>query len=488
MWQQLPYLLISLLFLLSLTLVQSNKILLLLTCAYLITLFIKTQNYRLSLVLVFISLLPFIIGRNIVDVTLIDPREIYGFSIFPVKYFWPIYLSDLLLVLIYQNYFSHKLFNSKQRKKDKLQLTELISFILAGSWLLSVWWGQTRQEFSQLTFLTSLTLVKYCLILNIPRLIDYRQTKQRQTIYQIIAAASLFQAILIILQQLKGGQLGLFIENTLPGFQLATYSAESGNLLRAGGSFNEPNIAASWLLINFIVLTPNYFPNKNRPALTRTIYLIIGLVNLLAIIFTGSRSLYAFAIIYLIVIGLKHWSQIKQAWHKLHKPRYLYYLAILLFLIITPYLATRLTSIKNVFSHHGSLSYRRDLHRHILSMSKQPWGYGLDLSTYYLAKNFKTVDSLNTIFDQAPAHNMLIQLWAETGAISTIIFVFFLYSIFRQAFTKKNNYWAIATFFYLLAAQFHPVFTNHYELTSFFFLYLGLGWYAEKKSATCNQI
>ena len=76
--------------------------------AYLIILIKKTQNYRFSLFVMFFNLLPFVVGRNIIENTLISHREIYGFSIFDVKYFFPIYLSDLFLLLIYQNYFSEK--------------------------------------------------------------------------------------------------------------------------------------------------------------------------------------------------------------------------------------------------------------------------------------------------------------------------------------------------------------------------------------------
>jgi O-antigen ligase len=148
----------------------------------------------------------------------------------------------------------------------------------------------------------------------------------------------------------------------------------------------------------------------------------------------------------------------------------------LIFAVISlPYLLTRINTLKNVFSSDGSLSYRRELNSHVLSLATNNYlGIGLDLTSYYIAKNFKTVDNQFVMFDQAPAHNILIQIFTETGIFAFLVFVFFIYYSLRHGLVKKNNSFALAGLAYFLAAQFHPVFTNHFELTAFFFLYLGL--------------
>ena len=53
-----------------------------------------------------VNLLPFTIGRNILEVELMKQSEIWGYSLFDVKFFVPLYLSDVFLLLIYQNYLS----------------------------------------------------------------------------------------------------------------------------------------------------------------------------------------------------------------------------------------------------------------------------------------------------------------------------------------------------------------------------------------------
>jgi O-antigen ligase len=141
-----------------------------------------------------------------------------------------------------------------------------------------------------------------------------------------------------------------------------------------------------------------------------------------------------------------------------------------------PYLFTRINTLKNIFSHDGSLNYRMELNKHALSLIQKNllFGVGLDLTPYYLAKNFKTVDSPLVIFDQAPAHNLVIQLLSETGLLGFLCFSLFIFLALKKNQLNKSNFF-LPSLAYLMAAQFHPVFTNHYELTSFFFLYLGLG-------------
>ena len=87
--------------------------LLLFSLVYLIILIKKTQSYKVSIFLMFFNLLPFTIGRNILEINLLKQTEIYGFSLFDVKYFVPLYLSDLFLLLIYQNYFSNNFLEIK---------------------------------------------------------------------------------------------------------------------------------------------------------------------------------------------------------------------------------------------------------------------------------------------------------------------------------------------------------------------------------------
>jgi putative inorganic carbon (HCO3(-)) transporter len=425
----------------------------------------------------FVNFLPFIVGRNLIETTLISHREIFGFSIFNVKYFFPIYVSDLFLLLIYQNYFSKKFFAKKSKNLNKDKVIEskyripLISLTLFFCLILI---RSLSHELSYLLIFGSLIILKYILIFILTIILNFE--KKQKIFAQLIASNLFFQSIIIFVEQFKGGNIGRFIENRLPGLEMGTRSAESASLLRADGTFNEPNITAIYLLINVVLLSNFAISLKKKNAKLSFFYFIIVLLSLIAIIFTGSRSLYALTLVYLIYLFFKHKQQVTKIINKLWKNTLLKTITISSLIMILPYFLGRMESIRNVFTDTGSLTYRTELNKTVLSMSyKELLGVGLDLTPYYLAKNYKTVDSLPVIFDQAPAHNIFVQVLAETGIFAFLLFVFFIYYAFKIGFNKKNKKFALAAFFYLLAAQFHPVFTNHYELTAFFFLYLGMG-------------
>lgn len=430
----------------------------------------------------FLNFLPFIVGRNLIETTLISRREIYGFSIFDVKYFFSIYLSDLFLFLIYQDYFSHKFFKNKKNthhnnnnigRNCQIALFSLISFF-ALTLVRSL-----NHELTHLLFFGSLIIVKYILVFSLPIIVNFK--KHLKDFHQVIAASVLFQSILIFIEQVKGGNIGTFIENRLPGLEMGTLSAESSDLLRANGTFNEPNITAIFLLMNCVILSIVAMKTQNKNKKVNYLYFLISLMSLLAIIFTSSRSLYALSLLYLVFYFIKYKRKLVKFFKNIWQNN-LVKLAISGSLILMlPYLLSRMDSLMNVFTSTGSLSYRSEINKAVLSMSyKNFFGIGLDLTPYYLAKNFKTVDSLPVIFDQAPAHNILVQVLTETGFLAFLIFIFFVYFSIKNGLKTKMSIFSLSALVYFIAAQLHPVFTNHYELTAFFFLYLGMGIYEEK--------
>lgn len=427
----------------------------------------------------FFNFLPFIIGRNLIDTTLISRREIFGFSLFDVKYYFAIYVSDFFLFLIYQNYFSKKFFSKNKLEKNETYIinnnfkVSLISLMIFFTLILI---RTLNHELGYLLFFGSLIIIKYILVFSLAIFIDFK--KNLQYFYQIIAASVFFQTIIIFIEQFKGRNIGIFIESHLPGLEIGTHSAESVDLLRADGTFNEPNIAAIYFLMNFILLSNIGINIQKNNKKINYLYLLISLLSLLAIIFTGSRSLYALSLIYLLFYFIKNKQKLIVILKKIWKNNLIKLVIFGSIILILPYFIIRMNSLSNVFTSTGSLSYRGELNKTILSMSYRKFlGIGLDLTPYNLAKNYKTIDSLPVIFDQAPAHNILIQILSETGILSFLIFSFFIYFSLKSGLKKKDNNYAFAALVYFIAAQFHPVFTNHYELTAFFFLYLGLSIY-----------
>lgn len=424
-----------------------------------------------------INLLPLTIGRNIIEATLINKNEIFGLTLFDVKYFVAIYLSDLFLLLIYQNYFSTKFFGKKEISSSNLNKGYQAPLILLTTFLTLILIRTINHEFAKLLFFGSSIVVKYILLFLSPHVINLAKKKNKNILYSSIASITTFHALIIFVEQVKGGNIGCFIENRLPGIEVGVRAAESSNLLRADGIFNEPNIAAIFLLMNGALLINNGLINfKSSKEKCNYLYLITGVLALFAIIFTGSRSLYGLTLLFLTFYFNKYQKIIIEFTTKIIKNKILILGIIILGLISVPYLFTRANTLKNIFSSDGSLSYRRELNQHVLALSTKNnyLGIGLDLTTYYLAKYFKTVDNQFVIFDQAPAHNLIIQVFVETGIFACIILLLFTYLALTSGFTRKNYSFTLAALAYFIAAQLHPVFTNHYELTAFFFLYLGI--------------
>ena len=419
-------------------------------------------------------LLPFTLGRNILDVTLLTKGEIYGYSLYDVKYFFPFYLSDVFLLLIYQNYFSKKIF---KKQKD---FTIPISFSLA-SLFLSIFICLTalnsiNHEFGQLIIFSSITLIKFLLIFLVTFLIDLK--KRKSEIIQIIVASTLFQSLLIIAEQIRGGNIGKFIESTLPGIEIGTGTSEASDVLRANGTFNEPNVAAIFLLVNICIILPisikKIFSGKQ---ISNYFYVVVLLLSLLAIVFTGSRSLYFLTVIVFIYNIFRYKTEFIKIYQIFSKKNVVKIFIVTILISIFPYLINRIDTIKDVLTEKGSFSYRRDLNNYSLQLAQNKLlGIGINMSPYYLAKNFKTVDSTLVIFDQAPAHNIFIQVFTETGILGLTTFLLFLYFSFKGIYSSNHdiNYFYIAAIVYLMAAQFHPVFTTHLEIFCLFLLYLSI--------------
>lgn len=422
--------------------------------------------------MIFIILVPFTLGRNILEVTLIEKKEIYGYSLFDVIYFISFYLSDVVLLLIFQHYLSQKI--SKKEQRIKLTKNCFFASVAISMFVVLTAIRSINHEFGSLIIFSSVVLIKFVLIFLVPYLINFN--KHKNTIIQIILSSTLFQAILIVFEQIKKGNIGKFIESTLPGIENGTYASESVDLLRANGTFNEPNIAAIFLLTNICIILP-YFLNqiKTKKNYNNYFYLFIIFIILSAIIFTGSRSIYFLTFLAIVYFFFRNKNIFIKSFKILFSKLPLKITFFILLISITPYLFSRIDTLKDVLTEKGSFSYRSELNRYSLQLSKNNLlGIGINMTPYYLVKNFKTVDSNLVIFDQAPAHNIFIQIITETGILGLITFIIFLLFCFKKFIINPKfiNKYTISSIAFLLAAQFHPAFTTHQEIFSLFLLYL----------------
>jgi len=418
------------------------------------------------------QILPFTVGKNLLEVILINRREIYGYSLFDVVYFIPLYFSDVILLLIYQNYLSKRKNITEIPVKISKDIT--LSSLMLLLFTFIVFLRSINHEFGHLIILSSLYYLKYVLIFLLPNLIDFN--REQNKIVQVILGSTLFQSIIIIIEQIRRGNIGTFIENTLPGLEYGTFSFESLDLLRANGTFNEPNIAAIFLLINFCIILFSFIKilklYRNKIHFT---YLFSLIAIFSAIIFTGSRSIYFLTGLLSIYIFIINSKIIKKYYVLFKSSKYLKIFVIVIIISTLPYLYNRFNTINDVLSEKGSLSYRKELNSYSLKLyNNNLLGIGINMTPFYLVKYFKNIGSETVIFDQAPAHNIFIQILTEEGYAGFIIFLAFLYFAYRKLLLnpKALNEYSISSILFIMAAQFHPVFTTHPEIFSFLILYL----------------
>ena len=432
------------------------------------------QNYTLSLFLLLIIFLPFTLGRNILEIVLLSKNDIYGFSLFDITYYLPFYVSDLLIILLFQIYISKKL--SGKTEAFKIPKDYIFDALFLAAFILSTFFRSINHQFGQLLFFASLYLIRYLLIFLLPFIVNAKKFKTE--IYHVIVAGTLFQSLYVIFEQLKGGESGRFIESRLPGFMYGIRSSESIDVFRANGTFNEPNITAIFLAINLSIILFNFFKTINDKKYKINLpYIFLILLNIAAIILTGSRSITLVAFFVLIYFLFTNLNAVKLIFKELSQKIIVKIFIAVSVVLIIPYLVARVDNLNQVTSESGSLSYRFDLNSHSLMLSNYSFqGIGIDMTPYYLAKTYKTADANQGVFDPAPAHNIFIQIITEEGTLGLILFLIFIYFALGRGFKnyRKMPAFYIAALVYLISAQFHPAFTTHPEIFAFFILYLGL--------------
>ena len=184
----------------------------------------------------------------------------------------------------------------------------------------------------------------------------------------------------------------------------------------------------------------------------------------------------------LILIGIwlikKTKYQIKPLLNVLTRnKRLLFYsivISIIIFILTIPTLIQRLRTSSELMASDGGIMYRIELAKYSTRLAtKEFLGSGLNLSPYHFATLF---DGEKYIFDPAHPHNVFFQVLAENGALGLVFFIIFVYSIFRPILIKKValDHFSLGALVFLLCAQIYPIFLNHPEILSYFFVYSGI--------------
>lgn len=469
------YLALTIGFYASLFISNSNKTLLLLACLYAIALYFVSKNINLAIFLAFVVLLPFAKGKAL-RILILPIENINRVAFFDIEYFFPIYIADFFLALLAYLYLRQKIVKSSVKKFIK----SYRKFIpISASFVIFLFIAILKipsSPFPEVIFLSSIQLIRLFIVFSLAAvLVNWK--KYSSALTDVISASLIFQSTWAILQKINNGPLGKDVEVFLPDARAVRTAAENTEISRQSGVFFEPSIFGTFLLIHISMLSYVLLKNK-LTKIQRKIYSVAVLLGLIAVIFTGSRAIYGLFAIVGIWLIKQEGHQLKSTFIKLFKSKRLLFYSTLGFLIVSaftlPTLAGRLKTSPTLLASDGSAMYRIELALYSTRLAgKQLLGSGLNLSPYHFAT---LLNSEKYVFDPAHPHNIFFQILAETGVPGLIFFFIFIYLIFRPLLQKRIalDHFSLGALVFLLCAQVYPIFLNHPEILTYFFVYSGI--------------
>ena len=454
----------------------NNRFFLTVTGAYATLLWWTLKQAPLAFFLVFIATLPFTKGRAY-EIVLLPWDKIRTWALYPIVYFLPLYLSDAFLFLTFYGYVRRRIVGFVSVLLPRWPLLFFTAFIL---WSLL---GSVVSPFPEVGIFSGIQLVRLFLIMCLPSLLFRNDRSFLGSVYSVLAASLLFESFWAIAQWFHGGPLGRDVEVYLPRQQFGIGSSENSTLLRVTGTFFEPSILGTFLLMQLSILSQHLLHTRMRLLLRIATWLLLA-AGSVALVFTGSRVLYGLWIVLAVFLLWPNRRRLVRDVARVVKKYRVISLGIVALTAagVVPYVLVRLSSLSNVFTQYGTASYRIQMMLHALQLARaRPLiGGGLSQSPYYYATAFV---GEKLTFDPTYPHNILFQLLVETGIVGALLFVLFVGSIARFALRDRFlSGFALAAATFLVCAMFYPLFINQQEIVSYFFVAIGLYFATLKQS------
>lgn len=382
----------------------------------------------------------------------IDLIKVVSFRVF----WWLLVLTTTWQLVIEGKFFNRSIFT-------RAKAWWLLSFFLIVSLFFSInpslsWFGSyDRQEgvSSWLFYLSWFWLLVFYLN-------DYQEKLKIEKIRLILKTISwtgLLVSIYAILQIL--------------GIDFVSWLEPAHLTGRAFSFLGQPNFLACFLIL---ILPLSFYLFLTSTDKSRYIWVLIFILELAALLFTGSRAAVAVficsSIILLFFVFIKN--------KKISLLKLSFFLGGV-FLVLITFLAILFFSNKDRFLEianpkRGSLLVRQEL---LVSgfkafLKKPLLGYGLENQSQAYAPYYK-VDwayyaQPNTYSDRA--HNIFLDILLTSGILGLIVFLFFAYwifSIIRLASKKSDNYLVYALAFSLITYLFSLLFNFSVTVTNVYF-------------------
>lgn len=290
---------------------------------------------------------------------------------------------------------------------------------------------------------------------------NYFSLKNKKNIFKYyILSLIIFSSFIGLLQFIKQKPLGKFIELT-PGFSTETgYSTTDGEKqYRVSGFISHPVYFGSFMSILIPILITVFLKSKNK--IHKTLYLCIILTSIVVLLATLSRSTWMnlALIISLFYFYIKKNDILFQIKISPQIKKFLFFLAFLSIIPITPIVFTRIKSIPDLFNNKdGSLYSRLSLLDTSIKMIKLKPFTGIGLNNF----SFESYNQNSANF-VAPPHNTIFIFLSELGIPTTFFFIIFVFlslkpkkPIFKKEIISFGVWIGLLTF--IISSQFHPLF------------------------------
>ena len=272
----------------------------------------------------------------------------------------------------------------------------------------------------------------------------FLQNKNKITSFFLIVACFMsYESIVAIIQNHAG-------INQISGWQDMTNLNPEQIISRAYGTLQpyNPNLLAGYLLCglsSFVFLALNYL--KSNKKILGTISVILFLINLVAIIYTGCRGAYLgfmlfFPILfYAIFIEIKNkngFSKIKKRYKNLIV---LISIALLGFVLTNPAIISRFQSIL-AFRADSSISFRMNVYNSAFKMFLDNIFLGIGVGN----QNFREIYGLymQTGYDALGSYCVPLELAVESGIFALVAFILFVFFAIKKCVSiikaSSNDY------------------------------------------------
>lgn len=454
--------------------VTTNLTFLIVTLLFFLVLYILLRDFAQAMFLMFIASLPFARGKTL-DIVLIPVGQIPQFGLYDVGYYFPLYPSMVFLGGLLYMIFRYRV-DVLTYASARSVLIGLVAFVVIATipMFYSLFPIVIGLSVLQVVLMGCIYFLPYWLRLS-PLVI--------RRMSHTLAAFVVFESGWILAQIVQRGPLNRYIEAILPLNRSGILSTEDPNLMRFNGTFFEPSIMSTFMLMHFCYFLILLMRKNRSSRIERSVYAAATAGALLGIIFSGSRGIYGLTLLFGYFVfraNRKLFGLSKPAWQYL---RIGIISSLLVVLMLSPYVMKRLETASTLFSQYGSGSFRLQLNTMAFRLAQEyPFGVGLNLSPYYFAYGF----TQERWADPSHPHNLMFQILAETGFLGVASFLVFLWLVYRR-YIIRHKLRAEAHFYasviFLMGAQFYPIFIAHPEILSLFFLHAGLmNWTQEQRA------